>query len=635
MRRRLRTLLCLTIWLLAAACSAHGAEHALVVQELDVEAFPTVRLRVAAPPGSATADAEVPSFVVLENGRAVRNMEVRRVGIRSESLRVVLVIDVSGSMAGVPLRDAKRASLRFLDQLGQDAEVTVISFSDKATVASRSDEGREAHVRAINALSAGGETALYDAVAQAVKSTAEPAVDHAAIVVLTDGADTVSSSNLESSVEALRARGAPLYGVSLQSKERDEKGLSILAKRSGGRLVPAKRSGELAGIFDSIATELTESYDVSWMSSRPRTKDIDLDAMTEIAGAQWGAVFSYPNPDFLAPSQGIPLGAAEVRENPGLLLLSGGLVFVSVSLLTAGVITLSSRGRTGLQQLKFYDQLQVAADRAAAGDRDGLADRVVDAVGTVAGKRGLTRWLADRLERAGLPLRPAEYMTAHMLAVIASGVVAQIATDNLVVGLAVVIIGTVLPLMLLDAAVERRRAKFETQLPDVLDMISGSLRAGWGVQQALGLVSEEMQAPVADEFNRVVTEARLGIALETALQSMAARVISPDFDTVVTAMTIQRESGGNLTEVLDSVARTLRERAGLRRQVRALTAEGRLSAYVLVALPVVEVGLLLIINPGYLRPLYTTTMGIAMSTGALLLMLFGSWWLFRVTRIEV
>jgi tight adherence protein B len=165
--------------------------------------------------------------------------------------------------------------------------------------------------------------------------------------------------------------------------------------------------------------------------------------------------------------------------------------------------------------------------------------------------------------------------------------------------------------------------------------MASSLRAGHSFLQAIDTVSKEIQEPAASEFVRVVAEIRLGRPVEEALEAMADRVGSPDFRWAVLAVNIQREVGGNLAEILDTVADTLRERATMRRQVKVLTAEGRLSAYVLVALPFAIALYMTAVNPDYIGLLVTTTLGLFMLGTAAVLIIIGVFWMRKIVNIDV
>jgi len=204
----------------------------------------------------------------------------------------------------------------------------------------------------------------------------------------------------------------------------------------------------------------------------------------------------------------------------------------------------------------------------------------------------------------------------------------SIATSVLVLGLAA-------PWLFLSVRQSRREAAFLGQLPDTLQLLAGSLQAGYSLPQAMDSVIREAKPPIATEFNRALVETRLGLPAEEALDGIAARTHSRDFSWIVMAIRIQREVGGNLAELLGTVAETLRERERLHRQIRSLSAEGRLSAIILAALPFVFTGYLLIKQPDYLRPLYTNPYGIGLSFVGIVLLLVGVEWMRRAIKVEV
>jgi tight adherence protein B len=181
----------------------------------------------------------------------------------------------------------------------------------------------------------------------------------------------------------------------------------------------------------------------------------------------------------------------------------------------------------------------------------------------------------------------------------------------------------------------RRTSAFLALLPDTLQMIAGSLSAGFSMPQAMDTVVREGQQPITGEFNRALVEARLGVPIEEALDGVAQRMKSQDFGWVVMAIKIQREVGGNLAELLTTVAATLRERERLRRQVKALSAEGRLSAWILGLLPPVFSLYLVLTRPDYLKPLWTTAMGLFFVGLGVILLTVGTLWMRKAVTVEV
>ena len=314
-------------------------------------------------------------------------------------------------------------------------------------------------------------------------------------------------------------------------------------------------------------------------------------------------------------------------------------VFLATGLLAAGVMLLLQRAPNGMSQLRFYDQLRRAPGTTAADeslvDPGSVRGRMIEVVGSVASRGGFDSAIRRELERAGLPLRPVEYIAIHATAVLVAGLLAQAMAGNLLVTCAIVLIAALAPILVLNTLAKKRVEAFQSQLPQVLNLLAGSMRAGWGLLQAVGIVVKEAGPPAGPEFSRTLTEARLGLPLEEALGRMAERVESEDFRWAVTAIAIQREVGGNLAEVLDLVAETIRERATLRGQITSLTGEGRLSAVVLIALPFLEGVVLWMLNPSYFVKLFSNPIGIGAAVVAALLIVIGTIWLRRIVRIEV
>ncbi len=196
-------------------------------------------------------------------------------------------------------------------------------------------------------------------------------------------------------------------------------------------------------------------------------------------------------------------------------------------------------------------------------------------------------------------------------------------------------LGAVGPWVFLGLKRSRRRKAFNSQLPDTLQLMSGSLAAGLSLAQSVDTIVREGVEPVSTEFKRVLVETRLGVGLEEALDGVAERFESKDFGWVVMAIKIQRQVGGNLAELLDTVAATMREREYMRRQVAALAAEGKLSAWVLGGLPPLFLLYLLLTNRDYVIVMFTEPLGWAMLTGAGMLLGLGIFWMSRLIKVEV
>jgi tight adherence protein B len=249
--------------------------------------------------------------------------------------------------------------------------------------------------------------------------------------------------------------------------------------------------------------------------------------------------------------------------------------------------------------------------------------------------RGFSERLDAELEAAGVSLRSGEFVVASAVASLVFGVLAAALLRNWILALVLAGAGAAFPTILLRSALSKRADRLREQLPDVLTIMASSLRAGHSFLQSLDTVAKEIAQPAAAEFQRVVAEIRLGRPAEDALESLAERVGSADFKWAVLAVNIQREVGGNLAEILDTVADTLRERAMLRRQIKVLTAEGRLSAWVLGLLPFGIALYMFAVNPSYIGLLFHNTYGIIMLIVAGCLLVAGILWMKKIVDIDV
>jgi tight adherence protein B len=310
-------------------------------------------------------------------------------------------------------------------------------------------------------------------------------------------------------------------------------------------------------------------------------------------------------------------------------VLGGALAVGLGTAVALGVMLLGRPGPAPVDRRLATYFGQVTGQREGSGLR-GAAITVAQAVvpGDVEAR------LARRLAGAGLAVRPAEWVLIH------AGTTVLLATIGFALGgpalmVLFLLLGVVAPVLYLRMRHGRRLTAFSAQLPDTLSMIANSLTAGLSVPQAIDTVVRDGQEPVAGELRRALVEQRLGVDISDALDGIAARMGSVDFAWVVMAIRIQREVGGNLSEVLQTVAETLREREYVRRQVRTLSAEGRLSGYILGGLPVAMFGYLMLANRDFVRPLYTTLLGMLMLGAAIALVVAGAWCMSRIVKVEV
>ncbi len=221
----------------------------------------------------------------------------------------------------------------------------------------------------------------------------------------------------------------------------------------------------------------------------------------------------------------------------------------------------------------------------------------------VTNQRGRSAAIAEALGRADLKLRPAEWYLIRIGAVVLLALIGLAVYRNLIFAAVLAVVGVFIPPLVLRFRERRRSRRFNDQLGDVLVLLSNALKAGYSFPQAMGSVARSANPPVAEEFSRANREIQLGVNTDEALAHMVTRIRSEDLDLVVTAVQIQRVVGGNLAEILDSIAFTIRERIRIKGEIRTLTAQARASSYIITALPIVLALILQAINPSYIEPL--------------------------------
>ena len=326
--------------------------------------------------------------------------------------------------------------------------------------------------------------------------------------------------------------------------------------------------------------------------------------------------------------------------SPAALLLAIGLVTAAAFLI--GVMLFGTAARKRKQRVVDERMAavgnrgkRVSTSQVERGSGGWIPDSVSSFGRRFADSRGFSSRLDAELEAASVSLRAGEFVIVTVAAAFGGLLVGYAILRSPMLALGVAVLAGLLPTISLRVALKRRAEKLREQLPDVLTIMASSLRAGHSFLQALDTVAKEIAQPAATEFQRVVAEVRLGRSAEDALEALAERVGSADFKWAVLAVNIQREVGGNLAEILDNVADTLRERAQMRRQVRVLTSEGRLSAWVLTLMPF-AIGLYMFTtNRGYIMLLFSTKIGLMMLSGAALLLLAGVLWMRKIVNIDV
>lgn len=245
------------------------------------------------------------------------------------------------------------------------------------------------------------------------------------------------------------------------------------------------------------------------------------------------------------------------------------------------------------------------------------------------------RGLDFKMQQAGIPLLGTEFLILIAISMAVAFVVSSFVARKLYVGLFAALGVAMAEWVYVLIRIDRREAAFTNQLGDCLTMVANAMRAGFSFLQAMDLISKEMEPPISDEFKHVMRDINLGASVERALDDMDKRVNSPDFSLVVTAVLIQQQVGGDLAHILDTISETIQDRIRMRREVKTLTAQGRMSGWVLVALPVVTGFLISATTPGYMEPLFNEKIGQIAIVIAIVMDIIGYIVIQRIVDIDV
>jgi tight adherence protein B len=252
----------------------------------------------------------------------------------------------------------------------------------------------------------------------------------------------------------------------------------------------------------------------------------------------------------------------------------------------------------------------------------------------IAGTRGGS-WLAKAIEQSGVKTSPGGLVAVSLALAAAAWIVTQLFTRQWFLGLPAGVLASSIPMIYLLNRRGARMRLFEEHFPEALDLIARAIRAGHAFQTALGMVAEEMDEPLGPEFKKTFDHQNFGLPLRDALAQLAERVPILDVRFFITAVLIQRDTGGNLSEILDNLGHVVRERFKIRRQVRVHTAHGRFTAFVLLSLPAFLGLALTMLNPEHMAPLFHEHLGQMMLIGALVMQAIGFFWIRKIIKIEV
>jgi tight adherence protein B len=621
-----------TAFVLAAAiavvlASASGAAAKARINGVDVRGFPLVGLTVSTDSSTPLTHSNVR---VVESGVPVTVTKVMPLSGSTTGVDVVLVIDVSDSMRGRELNTALEAARAFVAAVPDWMRIGVVTFAQEPTVVSQVTSDRasvEATVDGLSATTSRG-TALYQAVSTGA-GLFEGNAQHN-VVVLTDGRNTESGTVDGAATEAKQAH-ASVFAFGLEGGDPDQEVLQELAKKTGGEY-ELLASDDLMAAYQALAVQLSHQYVIEYRSKVPYGAQARIEIDVPGGTDEVSQVMPAPPVTTIFPAKSL---LDRLFDTTFGMLLVVGLAFVAALLFMGTVTNLVSTAR---RRRELTARMIAGGPEASPVVEDSATTPLVprplaEAVERSAEAAGLLAPIARLLQRAGWKVSPGEFLLPSVLAPVFVGALVAVLL-NPIIGAVLTVVLLLIPFFILSRAARARLAELQSQLSDVLMILAGSLRAGHSFLQALDSVAKEIEEPAASEFSRALAEVQLGSTIDDALERLAERIGSQDLDWAVTAIAIQRKVGGNLAEVLETVAATIRERETMRRQVRVLSAEGRWSVIILVCLPFVIIGYLLLVNPSYLAPLWQSPVGRLAIGGAGLLMIGGTIWMRKIVRLD-
>ena len=297
-----------------------------------------------------------------------------------------------------------------------------------------------------------------------------------------------------------------------------------------------------------------------------------------------------------------------------------------------------SRSRRALARRMRYSAGEMDSPEDKPKERKTLTERLMGLLhsgGQLLSNIRHARGLDFKLQQAGVPLLGTEFVLLLAVSAVAMGLIAVFATKKWYAGILAAILIVAVEYVYVLVLIERRSSSFTNQLGDCLMMVANALRAGFSFLQAMEMISKEMEPPISDEFKHVMRDIGLGATVERALDDMDKRVGSPDFSLVVTAVLIQQQVGGDLAQILDTISETIQDRIRMRREVKTLTTQGRMSGWILILTPIAMALFMTSSDPNYLDPLLKNPIGQMILAATIIMEIIGAIVIKRIVDIEV
>jgi tight adherence protein B len=628
--RRLLLVLAVTLAALAAASLAGAAGPTPRLTELGDAHFPD-RGYVLSLPAERTIVAS--DVHVTENGKKVTGVTVVPASaLGSNEFGLALVIDASQSMRGEPIRKAMEAARAFAAQRQPDQQLGAVVFNARTHVVLPFTTDPNVIGAALAPTPpVAYYTRTFDALLETAELITSTKIGSASIVLLSDGRQLGSKATLEDVVAAARKAQVRIFTVALRSRSFDPAALQTLAEETGGFYTEARSSQALARIFSGLGTQLANEYFLHYQSLAGPGEKVDV--KVKVAGFAERAISGYETPSLAGVSSEPykPTGSQDILLSTWLMVL---VSLVVAGLVALGVAAVALPRRSNLRaRIGSFVSLTQAPPEERPQQRQIRARYAPTGEASTRAQGRWARW-EEELEIAGFEVSARSIAIWTIVGTVAAGWFLLFVSGLKLAS----VLALVVPIgvrIYTKGRLSRKRRRFSEQLPDNLEVLASALRAGHSLIGSLSVVVSDAPEPSLSEFKRVVADEQLGLNLEDALGAVVYRMDNRDLDQVALVARLQRETGASSAEVLERVVENVRERQDVRRLVRTLTAQGRLSGFVLVGLPVLMLLFMVLFNRAYVSPLFTETLGRVMLMIALVMMTFGWLAIKKIIDIKV
>ena len=587
-------------------------------------------------------ESDLASAKITVNGTQVPAEGANKLNPGQARSGVALVIDTGPNMdQSNALVSAKEAARKWIDAAaGDGTQFAIYGAGDRVNLVQNFTGDKERLKAGLDRLGPTQQSSLWAAVRQAGASFLNTNLQPNVVVIAGD-TDTVTPNDYPAASGAVLSSGATAFAVNFLGAGYDPSQLNEIVSQAGGFSYQTGDGNQVGSLVGNIQTALSSqqyrvNFDAGLQTGQVAEIELSVGGSTTKASVVLGGV-AKGNQALNPTPVGSPLSLPLLDSAFGLIVVVG-LVLVAAALLAYAMTLVFVKDDQLSSVLQAYDGVSGVdefEDEDQGIAKSALIQRAVEITEQVAESQGYLGRTEAALERANLPLRAGEALFFYVAFVVVMTLIFLLLLQNLVGALVIGVVSALLPVAVVSFMASRRRKAFMSQLPDTLQLLSGTLRAGYSLMQGVEAVAQEVAEPMGLELRRVVTEARLGRPLEESLEGTAERMDSPDFAWAVMAIRIQREVGGNLAELLLTVAETMTARERLRRDVAALTAEGRMSAIVLGVLPILLGLAMFVINPDYIGVLFKDGLGIAMLIMSVVSMLIGFFWMKKIITIEI